>query len=141
MIFCYALDRCMLFSDRFYPAANSDRYTAKEWMELEDSYGRIGGRTAGLEGDRNSTGKPTESNNLDPCGSQSLNHQPKNIHRLDLEPHTYVAYVQFDLQVGPKTIGVEGYPKSCCLYVGYVLLSGLPCLTSVGQKVPSLAET
>ena len=21
-----------------------------------------------------------------------------------------------------------GYPKSCCLYVGYVLLAGLPCL-------------
>ena len=69
----------MLFSDRFYPAANSDRYTAKEWMELEDSYGRIGGRTTGLEGDRNSTGKPTESTNLDTWGSQRLSQQPKNL--------------------------------------------------------------
>ena len=34
-----------------------------------------------------------------------------------------------------------GYPKSCCLYVGYVLLAGLPCLASVGEEVPSLAET
>jgi hypothetical protein len=35
----------------------------------------------GPEGDRNSTGRPTESTNLDPLGSQSLNHQPKNIVR------------------------------------------------------------
>jgi hypothetical protein len=32
-------------------------------MELGNSYGRIGGRIAGPEGDRNSTGRPT---NLDP---------------------------------------------------------------------------
>jgi hypothetical protein len=35
-------------------------------MELEDSYGRTGGRIAGPEGDRNSTGRPTFSANLDP---------------------------------------------------------------------------
>ena len=29
-----------------------------------------------------------------------------------------------------------GYPKSCCLYVGYVLLAGLPCLASVGEEEP-----
>jgi hypothetical protein len=38
----------------------------------------------GPKGDKNSTGRQTESTNLDPWGSQSLNHQPKNIHRLDL---------------------------------------------------------
>ena len=32
------------------------------------------------------------------------------------------------------------YPKSCCLYVGYILLVGLPCLASVGEKVPSFTE-
>ena len=32
------------------------------------------------------------------------------------------------------------YLKGCCLYVGYVL-SGLPCLASVGEEVPSLSET
>ena len=53
-------------------------------MEVRDSYGRVGGRIEGPEGDRNSTGRPTESTNLDPWGSQRLNHQPKNIHRLDL---------------------------------------------------------
>jgi hypothetical protein len=37
-------------------------------MELGDSYGRIGGRIVGPEGDRNSTGRPTESTNLDTLG-------------------------------------------------------------------------
>jgi hypothetical protein len=56
--------------------------TAKQWIELGDSYGRIGGRIAIHEGDRNSTGRPTESTNLDPWNSQNLNHQLKCIHRL-----------------------------------------------------------
>jgi hypothetical protein len=34
----------------------------------------------------------------------------------------------------------RGYPKSCCLFMGYVLLAGLPCLASVGEDVPSLAD-
>ena len=33
----------------------------------------------------------------------------------------------------------RGYPKSCCLYVGYVLVTGLPCLASVGEDASSLA--
>jgi hypothetical protein len=33
--------------------------TAKEWIELGDSYGRIGGRIAGPKGDRNSTERQT----------------------------------------------------------------------------------
>jgi hypothetical protein len=60
-------------------------------MELGDSYERIGGRIVGLEGDRNSTGRPTESTKLgNPSGFQSLNHQPRNIHRLDLGLPTYM---------------------------------------------------
>jgi hypothetical protein len=35
----------------------------------------------------------------------------------------------------------EGYPKSYCLYMGYVGLAGLPCLASVGGKATSLADT
>jgi hypothetical protein len=34
-------------------------------MEFRDSYGRIGGRFAVFEGDKNTTGRPTESTNLD----------------------------------------------------------------------------
>jgi hypothetical protein len=36
------------------------------------------------KGDRNFTGRPTESTNLDPWGSQNLKHQIKNIYGLDL---------------------------------------------------------
>ena len=53
-------------------------------MELEDSYRRIKGRIVVPEGNRNPTGRPRESTNLDPWGSQNLNHQSKNIHGLDL---------------------------------------------------------
>jgi hypothetical protein len=53
-------------------------------MELEDSYGRVGGKIASSEGGRSYRGKPTESANLDLWGSQKLNHQSKSIHRLDL---------------------------------------------------------
>jgi hypothetical protein len=42
------------------------KLTNKQWMELGDSYGRIGGKIAGSKGDRNSTRRPTESTNLDP---------------------------------------------------------------------------
>ena len=37
----------------------------KQWMELEDSYGRIGGRIIGPGRDRNSIGRKTKSTNLD----------------------------------------------------------------------------
>ena len=33
-----------------------------------------------------------------------------------------------------------GYPKSCCLSVGYVLLAGLLCLASVGKDVSNLPD-
>jgi hypothetical protein len=42
------------------------RPTAKQWIKLVSFYGRIEGRIAGPRGDRNSTGKPTESTNLNP---------------------------------------------------------------------------
>ena len=56
----------------------------EQWIELRDSYGRIGGKTVSPEGDRSATGRPIESTNLDPWDSQSLNHQQKSIHGLDL---------------------------------------------------------
>jgi hypothetical protein len=59
-------------------------------MKLGDSYGRIGGKTADPKGDGNSTGRSTELINLHPCGSQSLNHQPKNIKDLDIGLQAYV---------------------------------------------------
>jgi hypothetical protein len=35
-------------------------------MKVREPYGRVGGRIVGPEGDRNTTGRPTESTNLDP---------------------------------------------------------------------------
>ena len=59
-------------------------------MELGHSYRRIGGTIVDMERDKIVTGKPTESTNLNPWGSQSLNHQPKNIHGLDLGLPTHM---------------------------------------------------
>jgi hypothetical protein len=77
-------DRSKLSFVSLHPAADSDRYRhpqPKARWSL-GTHGRIGGRIEEPKGDRNSTGKPKESN-LDPWDPQSLNHPPKNIHRLD----------------------------------------------------------
>jgi hypothetical protein len=55
-------------------------------MELEESYGRVRRRIKDPEKDTDSTKRPTESTNLNPWGFQSLNHQPKTRHGLDLGP-------------------------------------------------------
>jgi hypothetical protein len=52
-------------------------------MELGDSHGKIGKNIVGSKEGRNSTGRPTESSDLD-TSALRLNHQPKSIHRLDL---------------------------------------------------------
>jgi hypothetical protein len=39
-------------------------------MKLKESYGRVGRKIKGPEEDRDSTGRPTESTNLDPWGSE-----------------------------------------------------------------------
>ena len=83
-------------SERLHPAAaDSDRYihTAKWWMELGDSYGRIGRRTAGPEGDKNSTGKPTESTNLDPGLSETEAPTKEHTQAGPGPPRTYIADV------------------------------------------------
>jgi hypothetical protein len=51
-----------------------------------------------------------------------------------------VVDVHLNLHVGPEQLE-QGYPKSSCLSVGYVLLAGLPCLASVGEDAPRLTET
>ena len=59
--------------------------TAKEWMELGDTYERIGGRIAVPERDRTATGSPKKAIHLNFWGSQNLNYKAMSIHRLDLE--------------------------------------------------------
>ena len=53
-------------------------------MEIRNSYGKAGKRAEGPEGDKNSTGRPTISINMDTSGSQRLKSQSKNIYSLKL---------------------------------------------------------
>ena len=49
--------------------------------------------------------------------------------------------MQLGLHVGPKQLEPEPRLSPKVLPVGYVLLARLHCLASVGEEVPSLAET
>lgn len=56
-------------------------------MGLGESYRRVGRKTEGPEEERDCTVRSTESTNHDPCKlPESVNHQPKIEHRLDLGP-------------------------------------------------------
>jgi hypothetical protein len=91
------------------------RPIAKQWMELENYYGRVGGRTEGTEGDRNSTGKPTETWTLE--GSQRLNQQPKNIFQLYVGPLHVCSRCLALSSCGSGTTGAGAIPKAAaCLY-------------------------
>lgn len=60
---------------------------------------------------------------------------------LNSRPHcTCVADVQADIMWFLNSLNVD-YPKSTCLFIGYVPLTWLCCLTSVGEGVPCLTET
>ena len=58
-------------------------------MDHGDSYGRIGVRIIAPKRIGTPQEGTTESTNLDPWGSQRLNYQSKNTHRL-WPPHSYV---------------------------------------------------
>ena len=85
----------------------------------------------GLKRERDSTGRPTESTNLGPWISQSLNHQPKNIHGLNLGFPTYVADVQL-VKKGLSLILLTACGPT---------LTELACPASVGEDVPNPAVT
>ena len=109
-------------------------------MELPDSDGRIGGRIADSTMDKNCTRRPTESTNLNPWVSQSLSHQTKNIHGLDLGLSAHMEQMCRLVFMWAMNSWDRAYTKSSCLYIGYILLAGLPCLDSVEEEVTSLAK-
>jgi hypothetical protein len=84
-------DKIMLSSERLHPAVDSDRYKHPE-PDSEWSLETLMEEWEGLgpNGDRSSIGRLRELTNLDPRGSQSQNHQPKNAHGLDLGLHIYM---------------------------------------------------
>lgn len=77
-----------LSSERLYPVlTETDAETQSQTLDRAgESYGRVGGRTEGLEGDRNSTGRQQSQLTWTLRGSQRLNHQPMSKLGLDLGP-------------------------------------------------------
>jgi hypothetical protein len=74
------------------PKKNQER--SEGLVDVAKYYGRIGGRIVGPKEDRKSIGRPTESSNLDPWGSQRLKPKPKTIPELIIltppAPHTHM---------------------------------------------------
>jgi hypothetical protein len=62
------------------------RYTAKNWKDLRDAYGRVGGRIEGPEVVRNFIGRQTDSTNLEPWGLLETELPTKSTYGLDLDP-------------------------------------------------------
>ena len=80
-------------------------------MELGKSWGRVGGKTEGHEEDRDSTGRPTESTNLDPWGLPETERAwagPSTTRYAQI----YEADVQLSLQAGSPTTGAGAVPDS-----------------------------
>jgi hypothetical protein len=62
------------------------RPTDKFQVELRGSYGRVGERIEGARGVKDTRKRTIELTNFVPWGSQRLNHQPKSVQRLHLNP-------------------------------------------------------
>jgi hypothetical protein len=114
------------------------RPIVKQWIKCGDSYGRVGGITAGPKGNRNFTRRPTESTNLDPWNSQRRNHQPKSIHGLDLGPfHTCVADVpMYCLHVDSEQLKQRQSQKLLCVYGICSIWDALSGLSGRGYPYP-----
>jgi hypothetical protein len=92
--------------------------TANLWKEVRTTYGRAGGRIKGPKGDTNPTEKSTEttnSNSWELSESESPNIE-----------HSYAGMS-------------HSRPPVCSRQAGQS--SWLPCLVSVGEGEPNLAET
>ena len=80
-------------------------------MELRESCGRVGRRIEGPKEDRDSTGRPTESTNLDPWGLPETERAwagPSTTRYAQI----YEADVQLSLQAGSPTTGAGAVPDS-----------------------------
>ena len=100
-------DRSMLCYERVHRAVNSDRYRDPQ---LVDGACRLiwknRRKDCSPKGDRNSTERPTEINNLGPLDSQPVPSQEHTQARPG-PPCSYVADVQLDHNVGPEQLDQE----------------------------------
>ena len=102
-------------------------------MQLRDFYGRFRERIDSPEGDRNSTGRPTESTNLDPWGLSETEPPTKEHTQAGPSPppnpSTYVVDVQLSLYTAPELLkqGLSQKLPSVCgiLSLNWAALSGL----------------
>ena len=106
-------------SDRLHAAADSVKYRHPQktgdgvWGLLWKNRRK----DCGPKGNRNSKGRPTD---LDPWGSQSLNYQPKNIHRLNLGLPAQIHQMINMVFLWVLKNSSWAYPKT--LHIRYVLL-------------------
>jgi hypothetical protein len=102
-------------------------------------------------GVKDTTGRPTESTNLDPWGftdwTTNLSRSMQGFNLASPLP-TFVVDVQFGLHVSLLTTGVGvgsgvggAFLWLCCLPLDPYPLAGLPCLISVGENALSPAVT
>lgn len=87
----------------------------EHWTEVEDFYGRVGERIEGPELDRNTTGRITESTNLDPwevSETKPTKDQPRTYIGWTKDLGTYVVDVLLNFHVSPPTTGA-----SCSLFL------------------------
>ena len=111
-------------------------------MELKDSYGRMGERIAACK----EVGLHRKIKRINLPGHLGLSEtEPSPKEHIMAEPrpphlHFMKQMCSFAFKLVPDNWSGR-YSKSCCLYVGYVLLAELPCLTSVGEEASSIAET
>jgi hypothetical protein len=106
--------------------------TVKWWMELGDSYRKIEGRISVPKG----TGTPQEDQQSQLAWIWESESEPPTKEHTQAGPRTPHSCSRCAAwsSCGSQTTGIRGYPKSCCLYVGYVFLGGLLCLASVGDS-------
>lgn len=89
---------------------------------------------------RNSTGSPTESTNLNLWKAPRDWITDQRVRPPPL-PHAYVADVNFGIHVLPPSTGVEAIPESVTLSMNPIPPTLLPCLGMVREGLPSLAVT
>lgn len=109
--------------------------------ELRESFGRVGRRSEGPEGVKDTTSSPTELTNLSQIGGGGgLTKDWKSMHRLNLDPYTYVSDVQhvFSLRGSHNSWCPESV-WLCCLPLYPSSLADLPCLLLVGEESHSPA--
>ena len=89
------------------------RAIAKYWLELRGSYGRDRGRSEVTEGNRDSTGRPTELTNRTFGGSQRLNPTKKHTRAGPSFPHSHIYGWGAWFSYSPLTTRAWVYPVAC----------------------------